>query len=165
MPYSPMGDQPLGFAPLQPFGAYPWQAYLQPGDGHWYTPGMHRIAIPPLFWVGRALCYSISCSPAIPAIWWGIQLWRLGRESPNPSAFLAWWGGVFFFRFGSIWWHNQLLSLQWVLNLVILVWWLGIRLMGLLNLGLYSSLLLIPTFILGSWVRCHHQPISPGTRM
>ena len=32
MPYSPMGAQPLGFAPLQPFGVYPWQAYVQPGD-------------------------------------------------------------------------------------------------------------------------------------
>ena len=28
------GDQPLGFTPLQPFGAYPWQAYVQPGSGH-----------------------------------------------------------------------------------------------------------------------------------
>ena len=26
MLYSPMGAQPLGFAPLQPFGAYLWQA-------------------------------------------------------------------------------------------------------------------------------------------
>ena len=46
MPYSPMGPQPLGFAPLQPFGAYPWQAYVQPGNGHWPTPGMHRVAAP-----------------------------------------------------------------------------------------------------------------------
>ena len=46
MPYSPMGAQPLGFAPLQPFGVYPWQAYVQPGDGHWSTPGMHRVAAP-----------------------------------------------------------------------------------------------------------------------
>ena len=44
MLYSPMGAQPLGFAPLQPFGVYPLQAYLQPGDGHWSTPGMHRVA-------------------------------------------------------------------------------------------------------------------------
>ena len=28
--YSPMGTQPLGFAPLQPFGVYLWQAYVQP---------------------------------------------------------------------------------------------------------------------------------------
>ena len=41
-----MGAQPLGFAPWQPFGVYPWQAYVQPGDGHWSTPGMHRVAAP-----------------------------------------------------------------------------------------------------------------------
>ena len=38
------GAQPLGFAPLQPLGVYPWQAYVQPGDGHWPTPSMHRVA-------------------------------------------------------------------------------------------------------------------------
>ena len=43
MLYSPMGAQPLGFAPLQPFGVYPWQAYVQPGDGHLSTPGMYRV--------------------------------------------------------------------------------------------------------------------------
>ena len=46
MLYLPSGAQPLGFAPLQPFGVYPWQAYVQPGDGHWSTPGMHRVAAP-----------------------------------------------------------------------------------------------------------------------
>ena len=40
-----MGAQPLGFAPLQPFGACPWQAYVEPGDGHWPIPGMHRVAV------------------------------------------------------------------------------------------------------------------------
>ena len=46
MPYSSMGAQPLRFAPLQPFGVYPWQAYVQPDDGYWSTPGMHRVAAP-----------------------------------------------------------------------------------------------------------------------
>ena len=46
MPYSPMGAQPLGFAPLQSFGVFPWQAYVQHGDGHWSMPGMHRVAAP-----------------------------------------------------------------------------------------------------------------------
>ena len=46
MPYSPQGAQPLGFAPLQPFGGYPWQAYVQPGDGHQPTCSMHRVAAP-----------------------------------------------------------------------------------------------------------------------
>ena len=43
---STLGAQPLGFAPLQPLGIYPWQAYVQPGDGHWPMPGMHRVAAP-----------------------------------------------------------------------------------------------------------------------
>ena len=46
MPYPPLGAQPLGFAPLQPVGVYPWQAYVQPDDGHQPTPGMHRVAAP-----------------------------------------------------------------------------------------------------------------------
>ena len=41
-----MGVQTLGLAPWQPFGVYPWQAYVQPGDGHWSTPGMHQVAAP-----------------------------------------------------------------------------------------------------------------------
>ena len=44
MPYSPLVGHPLGLSPLQPFGAYPWQEYVQPGDGHQPTPGMHRVA-------------------------------------------------------------------------------------------------------------------------
>ena len=46
MLYSPMGAQPLGFAPLQPFGVYPWHAYVQPGDGHQSMPDMHRVDAP-----------------------------------------------------------------------------------------------------------------------
>ena len=46
MLYSSMGALPLGFAPLQPFGVYPRQAYVQPGDGHWSMLGMHRVAAP-----------------------------------------------------------------------------------------------------------------------
>ena len=46
MPYSSLGAQPFGFAPLQPPGVYPWQAYVQPGEGHWSTRGMHRVAAP-----------------------------------------------------------------------------------------------------------------------
>ena len=46
MPYSPLGAQPLGFAPLQPLEVYPQQAYVQPGNGHWPTPSMHRVAVP-----------------------------------------------------------------------------------------------------------------------
>ena len=44
MLFSPMGAQPLEFVPLQPFGVYPWQACVQPGDGHQSMPGVHRVA-------------------------------------------------------------------------------------------------------------------------
>ena len=43
-PAKSMGAQPLGFASLQLFGDYPWQAYVQPGDGHQSMPGMYRVA-------------------------------------------------------------------------------------------------------------------------
>ena len=36
----------LGFAPLQPFGAFPWQAYMQPGYSHQPTPGMNQVGAP-----------------------------------------------------------------------------------------------------------------------
>ena len=87
MLYSPRGAQPLGFAPLQPFGVYPWQAYVQPGDGHQSTPGMHRVAAPSATLGRGSLCYSVCCFPTIPSIWWGIQPWGLSRESPDPSTF------------------------------------------------------------------------------
>ena len=44
MPYSHLGAQLLGFTSLQPLSLYPWQAYVQHGDGHQPTPGMCRVA-------------------------------------------------------------------------------------------------------------------------
>ena len=41
-----MGAEPLGFATLQPFGVYPWQANVLPGDGSWPTPGVCSVAAP-----------------------------------------------------------------------------------------------------------------------
>ena len=35
------GAQPLGFAQLQPFAAYQWQACVQPGDCHQPTLEVH----------------------------------------------------------------------------------------------------------------------------
>ena len=40
------GGSTIRVAPWQPFGVYPWQAYVQPGDGHQSTPGMHRVVAP-----------------------------------------------------------------------------------------------------------------------
>ena len=66
MPYSPMGAQPLEFVPLQPFGAYPWWLYVQPGDGHWPTLGMPRVAAPSTTLSRRSLMLLSQLFPSHP---------------------------------------------------------------------------------------------------
>ena len=82
------GGSSIGVCTPAPPGIYLWKAYVQPGDGHQPTPSMHGVAAPSTTLSRGVLCYSIFCSPATPSIWWGIQLWGLSRESPNPSASL-----------------------------------------------------------------------------
>ena len=85
MLYSPMGAQPLGFAPWQPFGVYLWQAYVQPVDGHWSTPGMHQVAAPSAT-LGRVK--SSATHSTVPQLIGGVYgLGGCHRGSPNPSAF------------------------------------------------------------------------------
>ena len=67
------GAQFSGFAPPQAFRAYPWQACVQHGDGLMPLPGMHGVAVPYTA-LSRGSLILLSCSLAIPAIWWGIQL-------------------------------------------------------------------------------------------
>ena len=81
--YSPVGAQPLGFAPLQPFGVYPWQAYVQPGDGHRSMPGMHRLAAPSTTLSRGEPSATQCCSLTISSIWWGIQHWGLSRVTQS----------------------------------------------------------------------------------
>ena len=44
----------------------------------------------------RASCYSLSCLPAMPTIWWGIQLWGLGKSHLIPLLSLHGWEGSSF---------------------------------------------------------------------
>ena len=108
----------------------------------------------PLLWVEGSLTL-LSSPPAIPAIWWGMQLWGLDQESPNTSAFPSLWGGIFFFRFSSTWWHGWL----WISG-GHETWWFqcGDWVSGVLVYlnGQWSILLLDNTCILGSWARCYH---------
>ena len=99
MPYSPMGAQPLGFASWQPFGVYPWQAYVHPGDGHRSTPGMHRVAAPTAT-LGRV--EPSATHSAVPQPIVGVYSLGGSIESPDSSAFATCWGGVFFSRFGAV---------------------------------------------------------------
>ena len=89
--------------------------------------------LPPLLWVGGALCYSISYPPAIPAIWRGIQLWRLSRVT-----WFLWLPFMAESDLFQVWFHPMTwstLNQRRARNLVILVWWLGIRVMSLFAPG------------------------------
>ena len=43
------GAQTMGFASLQPIGAYFWQTYSPPAAGLWPVPGVHLVAAPQCF--------------------------------------------------------------------------------------------------------------------
>ena len=45
MSYSPLGAQLVGFHHFNPL-EFTHGRHVQPGDGHWPTPGMHRVAAP-----------------------------------------------------------------------------------------------------------------------
>ena len=47
LPCSLIVAHPLGFATLQPFRVYPWQAYVTFGNGLRFTHGVHWVASPP----------------------------------------------------------------------------------------------------------------------
>ena len=82
-----LGAQPLGFAPLQPLGVYPWQAYVQTGDGHWPTPDMHRVAAPSTTLSRGSLMLLSLLFPSHPIYIVGHEALAIGGESPDPSAF------------------------------------------------------------------------------
>ena len=59
-----------------------WQVYVHPDNGHHSMPGMHCVAASSTALSRGAFCYSVSCPPVIPTIWWGIQLWGLAENHP-----------------------------------------------------------------------------------
>ena len=108
MPYSPLRAQPLGYAPLQPFGAYPWIAYVQPGNGYQPTPGMHWVvaSTTALSRGSLLLLNQLSCSHSNYMVG-HTALGALQRVTPSlhlPCMV----GRVFCSRFSSIQRHSQL---------------------------------------------------------
>ena len=86
MSYLPMGAQPLGFVPLQPFGAYPWQAYMQPGDCHLPTLAMHRVVAPSTVLSRVSLMLLNQLFPSHPNYIWAYNFGGLGSHPiPLPS--------------------------------------------------------------------------------
>ena len=102
MAYSPLRIQPFGFAPLQPLGAYPWQPYVQPGDGHQPTPGMHRVAAPFITLSrGNLMLLSLlfSSHPIYMVGHIALGAWQRVTQSLCLPYIV---GGVFYSGFGSI---------------------------------------------------------------
>ena len=122
MAYSSQGAQPLGFAPLQPLGVDLWQAYVQPGDGHWPTPGMHRVATSSTTLSrGSLMLLSLLCPSHLIYMVGHTALgaWQRVTQSLHLPYMVG--RGLLF----QVWFHlmtQSTLNLQWAFNLVILVW-------------------------------------------
>ena len=108
IPYSPLRAQILGFAPLQPLGVYPWQAYVQPGDGHWPTAGMHKVAATSTTLSRGSLMLLSLLFPSHPICMMGHTVLGAWQRVTWSLCSLHGGRGVFFSRFGSIQWHSQL---------------------------------------------------------
>ena len=121
MQYSPLGIQPLWFAPLQLFGVYLCQTYVQPGDGHQPTPGMHRVTAPSttLSRVSLMLLSLLSLSHPIYMVGHtALGTWQRVTQSICLPYMMG--RGILF----QVWFHLMTwltLNLHWALNLVILV--------------------------------------------
>ena len=124
MPYQPFGAQPLEIAPFQPLGVYPWQASVQPCDGHWPTLGMHRVAAPSTTLSRGNLVLLHLLFPSHPIYMVGHTALGTWQRVTKCLCLPCMVGGLLF----QVWFHPMMqstLNLQWALNLVILVWWIG----------------------------------------
>ena len=129
--------------------------------------GTHQVCTewlsPPLLWVGGASSYSFSCPQ--PSHLYGVvySFGGLAESHSIPPLHCMVGRGLLF----EVWFHlmTQLtLNLCWALNLVILVWWLGMRLLSLLTPILQSSVLhshIYPGFT-GKVSSLTHFPLEPG---
>ena len=82
------------FVTPQPFGVYPWQVYLDPGDGLWPMPGVHWVAAPPTALSRGSFMLLMQWFPSYSIYVLGHTALE-AQHSPYPSAFPTWWGGVF----------------------------------------------------------------------
>ena len=98
LPCLPMGAQPLGFASVQPFGVYLWQAYVPPGNDLLPMAGVYKVAAPPTT-SSRVEHHTTHVAVSQPFQQYD-RTYSFGSwaESPNPAAFPIWQGLVLFFR-------------------------------------------------------------------
>ena len=75
---------------------------MQPGNGHLPALGMHGVTAPSTALSREELHATQSAVLQPSQLYGGHIALGLGRESPDPSTFTAWWRGVFFSGFASI---------------------------------------------------------------
>ena len=152
------GGSTIGVCTMQPFEACPWHVIVPPGDALWPTPGMNWVVDPSIA-SSRGKLHDTMPAVLQPFIWYdGVYNLGLGRVSWSLHLlYMAWRGLLFQVLLHPITWLTP--TLWWALNLVIPVWWLGIKLMNLYTPG-WLNILLLHTFILGSQAICQHLPIS-----
>ena len=106
---------------LQPLGAYPWQAYVQPGNGHQSASGMHQVASPSTALSRGSLLLLHQLSSIHSNYMMRHAALRAWQSHLIPPAYLH--GGKVSCVHGCSHPMAQLtLNLQWALNLVVLVW-------------------------------------------
>ena len=90
------GGQPLRSRHPQSFSVYPWQAHVHPGDCLWSMPDIQRVVAPPTA-SGRG--HPAAHLAVIQPFQQYCGAYSFGEsQSPNPSIFPTWWGGIFFSR-------------------------------------------------------------------
>ena len=128
---------------------------MQPGGGHQFMPGMHRVAAPSATFSRGEPSATQSAVPLPSHLYGGAySLGGMAESHLIPLPSLHDGEGS---SFPSLVPSDDTVNSESVMGIkpddssVV-----GIRLMGLLAPGVQSSLLSTPTFILGSLVRCHH---------
>ena len=84
MPYSPLGST-IGICTIATLWYLLWQSYVQPGDGHWPTPGMHRVTAPSTT-LSRGEPYATPSAVAQPSHLYGgaYSIGGLAESHPIP---------------------------------------------------------------------------------
>ena len=114
------GSSTIGFAPLKCFIVYLWQPYVPPGAGLWLTSGVDWVAALSTA-LSRGSLILLSSPPAIQSVWWGIQIWGLGRVTISLCLpYMMERGCLFQTVFHLM--RLPILNLWWMLNVVIPVW-------------------------------------------
>ena len=112
------GGSPIGVCTIAALWSFPCHAYVQHGDGHQSTPGMHRMAAPSTL---LSLMLLNQLFPSHPNYMVGHTALGAWQSHPIPLPSLYGWEGLLF----QVWFNpmtQSTLNLQWALNLMILMW-------------------------------------------